>query len=819
MPSSFISHKATPQSIHMRLVIIGPGLMPIPPKGWGAVESLIWDYAKFLERDHPDIEVSIVNEANNQTIIEKTNALNPDVVHIQYDDHVGLRRYIQCKHVLLTSHYGYLDQLPRRPHDGYIQNIFLPFLQSGCPILCLSPRIKEVYAAAGYPRKLLYCQPNGANEDLFRFTLIPTHYERSLYLAKIDGRKRQHVYQEIKSLYFAGNVADTRFNTRSMRYLGEWTKDYLYGNLTEYANLVLLSDGEAHPLVCCEALIAGLGLVISEYAAANLNVDLPFIDVIPNEKLDDIVYVTDVIEHNRVKSLQMRSHIRDYGLQNFSWKPVVDKYANYIRSLVDPISQFKKYLEPAIRYYHSDEEVKKYFGRVPKTRYDTFKYCVDAFNALPPTEPRVIVELGTSCSFVDGRFPGCNSDDVKYWQPEKPEIWDWSAGLFNRVFATCSKQPQFILHTVDLEPTHIQRCKVMTAAFADNIQYHVCPSEHFLSSIPPKSIDLLYLDTGDVMPVEPTAELHLREAQLIVKNNVMKDTGLILIDDVRNLAPKKEGGEISDFGKAKYSIPYLLQNGYEMVMDEYQVILKKGLNTYRADGIIETYRRHLLNCFDKTENFQSKLIPEIFAINGGMTGVYTKHFYNNLLEIEGARYLEIGCYTGSSTCSAMYGNHAQITCIDNWHDFILNELHNRVDKMGPIQEFTNNINKYKGDNTLKFYNEDCFALDTKKLGKFNIYLFDGEHSYEAQYKALTYYIDTMDDTFILLVDDWNWDDVRKGTFDAIRDLNLKIEWKKEIRLTEDNGHTPPELAHATWWNGIYVCILTKPTKTPASTPA
>jgi hypothetical protein len=68
----------------------------------------------------------------------------------------------------------------------------------------------------------------------------------------------------------------------------------------------------------------------------------------------------------------------------------------------------------------------------------------------------------------------------------------------------------------------------------------------------------------------------------------------------------------------------------------------------------------------------------------------------------------------------------------------------------------------------------------------------------------------MDDTFILLVDDWNWEDVRQGTFDAIRDLNLKIEWKKEIRLTQDNSHTSPDIAHATWWNGIYVCILTKP---------
>ena len=29
----------------MKIALIGPGIMPIPPDGWGAVESLIWDYA------------------------------------------------------------------------------------------------------------------------------------------------------------------------------------------------------------------------------------------------------------------------------------------------------------------------------------------------------------------------------------------------------------------------------------------------------------------------------------------------------------------------------------------------------------------------------------------------------------------------------------------------------------------------------------------------------------------------------------------------------------------------------------------------------
>jgi hypothetical protein len=61
--------------------------------------------------------------------------------------------------------------------------------------------------------------------------------------------------------------------------------------LTNYGNLVLLSDGEAHSLVLMEALAAGLGIVISEFATANLDLDKEFIDVIPENKINDIEYI------------------------------------------------------------------------------------------------------------------------------------------------------------------------------------------------------------------------------------------------------------------------------------------------------------------------------------------------------------------------------------------------------------------------------------------------------------------------------------------------------------------------------------------------
>lgn len=313
----------------MKICIIGPGILTIPPTGWGAVEILIDDYRKNLEKlGH---EVFIVNTKIPQHIVGITNALNPDFVHIQYDDFAHIIPYIECKNIAITSHYGYIEQPDR--WDSSYRKIFWDFVNSDAKLFCLSPGIAEIYRKANVPEDRLFVTPNGVRTDLFRYTDKPKYPERSMYLAKIDYRKRQHVYQNIPDLYFAGGCHDNRFDTSNPRYLGHWNKSVLYNSLTDYANLVLLSDGEAHPLVCMEALASGLGLVISECSSANLDLSLSFIDVIPDEKLDDIEFVSDTIKKNREVSVTNRLKIREYANSNHSWKTVVSKFNNVIEGL------------------------------------------------------------------------------------------------------------------------------------------------------------------------------------------------------------------------------------------------------------------------------------------------------------------------------------------------------------------------------------------------------------------------------------------------------------------------------------------------------
>ena len=50
----------------MKIALIGPGIMKIPPDKWGAVEMMIWDYAIILkDLGH---RVQIINTPDKDTI-------------------------------------------------------------------------------------------------------------------------------------------------------------------------------------------------------------------------------------------------------------------------------------------------------------------------------------------------------------------------------------------------------------------------------------------------------------------------------------------------------------------------------------------------------------------------------------------------------------------------------------------------------------------------------------------------------------------------------------------------------------------------------
>jgi hypothetical protein len=193
-------------------------------------------------------------------------------------------------------------------------------------------------------------------------------------------------------------------------------------------------------------------------------------------------------------------------------------------------------------------------------------------------------------------------------------------------------------------------------------------------------------------------------------------------------------------------------------------------------------------------------VPEDLLAIAGQSGRKYRQFVNTLVgSIEDARYLEVGTLTGSTLCSAIYGNKVTATTIDNWSQF-----------GGPKEKFARNLQRFKGaEAEVTTIDADFRAVDFGALGKFNVYLFDGPHTLKDQSDGVELALPALDEQFVLIVDDWNWKPVRLGTMTAIERLHLEIGYMAEIRTTLDGSTGPAHGPAGDWHNGYCITVLSK----------
>lgn len=206
-------------------------------------------------------------------------------------------------------------------------------------------------------------------------------------------------------------------------------------------------------------------------------------------------------------------------------------------------------------------------------------------------------------------------------------------------------------------------------------------------------------------------------------------------------------------------------------------------------------------------------IPDWIKFMSGMSGKKYRYFINNFISlIADPRYLEIGCWAGSTACSALYGNEVKVLCIDNWSEFVDPKTINpSLNVKNPKKEFEINTKKVISEKIdFKFIESDFRKINYNEVGKFNIYFFDGPHEIKDQYDGIAIVQPSLDDIFILIIDDWNTPHIRHGTLEAINDLNIKIISKIEIMTTQDN--TMPKFFQcqfSDWHNGYLIAVCQK----------
>ena len=221
----------------------------------------------------------------------------------------------------------------------------------------------------------------------------------------------------------------------------------------------------------------------------------------------------------------------------------------------------------------------------------------------------------------------------------------------------------------------------------------------------------------------------------------------------------------------------------------------------------------LKRIFENDED--TKLEEEIYTIRKqtkphAMASKNSQIFINKLCEIlEPANYLEVGIARGASFFAALYKNKGHFVGIDNWSKYSENKAHalslyEKTKEERREEEIT-------GDFAVEIIEQDCWnkkIVDDKLAGKkFNIFFYDGDHSYESQERILEHFAPVLADNLFLIVDDFcneiapvvqtaTWQAIEKSKYNVIFH---KILYNSDVKVGK----------HKKWHTGILVAYLEK----------
>ena len=156
----------------------------------------------------------------------------------------------------------------------------------------------------------------------------------------------------------------------------------------------------------------------------------------------------------------------------------------------------------------------------------------------------------------------------------------------------------------------------------------------------------------------------------------------------------------------------------------------------------------------------SRLTPEVLAIVG-MSDPRMRHLLNNVGR-HVRTYLEVGCYHGSTLVAAAFRNpHLLAVGVDNF-----SQDHPELNAGGvPREQLAANLARFAPH--VRVIEADFRDLDRDRLPVLDCYFYDGAHDRPTQREAVTFFAPRFGPECLLLVDDWNWEDVRLGTYDGL----------------------------------------------------
>ena len=204
--------------------------------------------------------------------------------------------------------------------------------------------------------------------------------------------------------------------------------------------------------------------------------------------------------------------------------------------------------------------------------------------------------------------------------------------------------------------------------------------------------------------------------------------------------------------------------------------------------------------------------PSAYYNVEGLTSPRVRHFLNNLCSQEGAVYLEVGVYAGSTFCAAVQNNDMVAAYAnDNWSQPNLQPAKEGLDlslQNVTVDTFVKNLQENITTDSLDFdiqvLKGDSSGLSKKDFKHdVNIIFYDGDNSEHKMREFFLNMLDFTEDVFTLVIDDANIEENVAITKRFIDAMGLKILYERELL----NDQEDPEM----WWNGLYVVVLSKST--------
>lgn len=185
--------------------------------------------------------------------------------------------------------------------------------------------------------------------------------------------------------------------------------------------------------------------------------------------------------------------------------------------------------------------------------------------------------------------------------------------------------------------------------------------------------------------------------------------------------------------------------------------------------------------------------PDSVITMDGMSSKKCRCFLNSIGR-NFIKYIEVGTWKGSTLFSAANPMMNELVSIDNWSEF-----------NGPKADFQANCELYKDllPANFKVIEKDFREVTELKLDNYDCLFYDGNHTEQSQRDAICYLNKFMTGSFIYMVDDYAWPEVKAGTQRGIKDAGLEVVWEHELQSKTFND---PD----NYWNGILVSVLRKP---------